>query len=1031
MESAYIDSNCELDMLNLYKAIFEDAGIGCWIWDMPDNSTYISPTLMKMLGYTEEELPGSLEEWREVIHNIMFVEDYEEVLIQLKKHIALTSKDAFTQNIRFHHKAGGTVYTVCTGRTIIWNDEGFPIRMAGSCRDITLQVESEKELLRTEDLLYRTNQAALVGGWEIDMELQHVRWTKVTREIHEVDDDFEPTFETALNFFREEEDREKLRQAVRHAITTGQPYDLELPIVTAKRNVRWTRVIGHTEFFHGRCIRIYGAFQDITHSKNAEERLNVIFEYSTDAHFLLNENGIIDCNKAALTMSGCKSKEEMFSLPPATFSPEYQPDGQLSVEKARKMDRIAFMNGFHRFEWMHKKTTGEEFLVEVTLNPVMIGNSQVLLGAWHDISERVRSEVRVRRSEMLLNETQQLTHSGSWELDITTGKNYWSKETFHIFGIPVTEEGPSTNAFDKLIHPDDRENYLNAIRKALYKGEKSSFDLRIILHSGEIKHIHAIGQPYFDNNGNLTKLHGAVMDITQRKAAEEMIRQKEELLRTFIEYTPAAIAMLDKNMNYIAASNVWLTSYKLNSTPIIGKCHYDIFPEITDVWKNYHRRCLEGEVLSKEEDSFERIDGRRDWIKWEIRPWYEKENEIGGVVMFTEVITDQKDAKEALIKAKEQAEQAAIAKSQFLSTMSHEIRTPMNAVIGYTHLLMQNPRPDQVNRLRTLKFSAENLLVLINDILDFNKIEAGMIQFEKVDFSVKELISNIKEAMLQKASEKGIQLRLLIDEGLPEAVIGDPVRLGQVITNLVSNAVKFTNKGKVVISAMQSYQDSEKTGIQFDVMDTGIGIPKEQHKYIFESFTQASSDTTRRYGGTGLGLAITRRLLELQGSSISLKSEPGEGSTFSFELFFLNSSCIIQKPVIVTGFKDSLKGLRLLIAEDNHINVLLAQEFLFQWDVECDVAENGLIALELIQTNDYDLVLMDLQMPEMDGYETTKKVRELNGNKYRDLPIVALTASAMLNIQDKAFTVGMNDYISKPFNPDELYMKIRKYRKNR
>lgn len=762
-------------MLNLYKAIFEDAGIGCWIWDLADNSTYVSPELMNILGYTEKELPVNLNDWEELLHDIIIKEDYELVLINFKEHINSVSKGSFSQEIKLRHKNGSTQYMICTGRTVIWDEEGLPARMAGSFRDITLQVESVKELRRTEDLLNKTNQAALVGGWEIDTELRTVSWTKVTREIHEVEDDFEPTFESATCFFKEGTDRDKLKEVLEEAMATGKVYDLQLRIVTMKGNIKWARVVGYTESYKGKCVRIYGAFLDITDSKHAEERLNVIFEYSTDAHFLISKKSIIDCNKAALRMLGCESKEEMLATDPATFSPEYQPDGRNSAEQLIEMERIAFEKGFHRFEWIFKKFNGEECPVEITLNPVMINNTRVLLSIWHDISV-------------------------------------------------------------------------------------------------------------------------------------------------------------------------------------------------------------------------------------------------------------QKEAREALIKAKELAEQAVIVKSQFLSTMSHEIRTPMNAVIGFTHLLMQNPRPDQVGKLKTLKFSAENLLVLINDILDFNKIEAGMIEFEKVDFSIKELISNIRETMIQKAREKDIQLRLLIDEGLPELVIGDPVRLGQIIINLVSNAIKFTREGKVIISAILCHQDSVSTTINFEVADTGIGIPDDKQQYIFESFTQASSDTTRKYGGTGLGLTITRRLLELQGSSISLKSKLGEGSVFSFELSFLNSTCKLEKTEITTnGLKDSLEGIRLLIAEDNQINVLVAQEFFAQWNVDCDVAENGVLALELIKINDYDLVLMDLQMPEMDGYETTRRVRELNGDKYKQLPIIALTASAMLNIQDKAFLIGMNDYISKPFNPDELYMKIRQY----
>jgi CheY-like chemotaxis protein len=362
--------------------------------------------------------------------------------------------------------------------------------------------------------------------------------------------------------------------------------------------------------------------------------------------------------------------------------------------------------------------------------------------------------------------------------------------------------------------------------------------------------------------------------------------------------------------------------------------------------------------------------------------------------------------------------------------MSHEIRTPMNAVIGFTHLLIhQNPKPEQMEFLNFLKFSAENLLVLINDILDFSKIEAGRIEFESVDFSVKDLIGNIRLALLQKANEKGIKIKLMLDQDLPNAVMGDPVRLGQILTNLISNAVKFTLAGKVTITASLTKSDDQYSTIDFEVADTGIGIMPDKLEHIFDSFSQASSDTTRKYGGSGLGLTITKRLLQLQGCDIQVKSEFGKGSVFYFSLIFKNSSKVISNSAGNDEFYSlqSLKGTRLLIAEDNQINVVLAKEFMKQWDVDCDVAENGEIALMLVQTNHYDMVLMDLQMPEMDGYQTTTAIRELPDAKYKTLPIIALTASAMLDIQDKAFTVGMNDYVSKPFNPNELHRKIAAY----
>ncbi|WP_295648203.1 PAS domain S-box protein [uncultured Mucilaginibacter sp.] len=757
----------------------------------------------------------------------------------------------------------------------------------------------------------------------------------------------------------------------------------------------------------------------------------MIFERSTDAHLLIDDTGIIDCNNAALRMLGCKNKTDLIGLNPSKFSPEFQPDGRRSAEKAAEINQQVYKKGYQQFEWLHSRMDGSNIMVEVTMNPVTINNKAALLIVWHDITLQKQAVEKLKSSEALLRDTQQLTHSGSWEMDMLTGKNYWSAEAFRIFGLEPKGHGPGTEEFDRMIHPDDREKYLDSIRSALKGGEASNFDLRIIRANGEVRHIQAIGKPFYNEHNQVIKLHGAIIDITKHKEAEEDIRAKQEQLKSFIEFSPAAIAVFDKDMRYIAASNIWKRDYKLERKNIIGICHYDIFPESSHRWKEFHQRGFAGEVLSNPEDSYVRKNGRVQWFRWEIRPWYEKDNEIGGIIMFTETITERKEAEQALVKAKEQAENAAQAKTQFLSTMSHEIRKPMNAVIGFTHLLLQNPREDQIEYLKILKFSGENLLVLINDILDFSKIEAGKLEFEDVDFSVKDLVRNTRLALIQRANEKGIQVKLMIDEDLPDAVIGEPVRLGQILTNLISNAIKFTNVGKVTIAASLLSQDADSTTISFEVMDTGIGIPADKQESVFESFTQASSDTTRKYGGTGLGLTITKRLLEMQGSQIKLQSEPGKGSTFYFDLKLkksdlkLGSDAGSDKPVVTK----SLKGTRILLAEDNQINVLLAKQFLKQWDVECDVAENGVIAVQLAKTNNYDMILMDLQMPQMDGYSAAEEIRKLEPVEiYSKLPIIALTASAMLDNKDRAFVVGMDDYVSKPFNPDDLYRKIAHYR---
>ena len=384
-----------------------------------------------------------------------------------------------------------------------------------------------------------------------------------------------------------------------------------------------------------------------------------------------------------------------------------------------------------------------------------------------------------------------------------------------------------------------------------------------------------------------------------------------------------------------------------------------------------------------------------------------------------------------IMRAKKKAEHTALIKAKFLSTMSHEIRTPMNAVIGLTNILIQeNPRTDQVENLNTLKFSADLLLSLINDILDFSKIEAGKITFESFDFDLHLLIKNIRNSMKSKAEEKNLAFETRIDPNIPNMVNGDQVRLSQILTNLTANALKFTNEGKVMVDLQLLQMDEDNATIRFSVMDTGIGIPKHKFETIFQSFSQADTDTTRKFGGTGLGLSITKKLLDLQGSNINLESELGKGSNFFFDLTFQTATEVqksIKKDLKAAYNFESFKGTKILLVEDNKINVLVAKKFLNKWNLNIDTAENGEIALEMVQNTDYKLVLMDLEMPVMDGYTATQKIRQLQSSKYKKLPIIALSASAISDFRTKAIKVGMNEFVTKPFNPDELHNVISRF----
>jgi len=382
-------------------------------------------------------------------------------------------------------------------------------------------------------------------------------------------------------------------------------------------------------------------------------------------------------------------------------------------------------------------------------------------------------------------------------------------------------------------------------------------------------------------------------------------------------------------------------------------------------------------------------------------------------------------------KAREQAEQGLRAKSEFLSTMSHEIRTPLNSVIGMSHLMLQNnPREDQKEQLNVLLFSAGNLLVIVNDILDFNKIEANKITFESIEMDLRQLAENIVNGLRTYATDKGVELRLDIDEKLTTNVIGDPTRTGQVLTNLVHNAIKFTREGFVLLMIEVEDINAAEITVTFSVNDTGIGIPYEKQKLIFEQFTQADSSTSRSFGGTGLGLAISKSILELQGSTLKLASEPGNGSTF----YFTQKFPVRPPKQKLTGAKGNtnaqeagdLAGVDILLVEDNEMNVFVAKSFLQKWGAHTDVAVNGLEALEKIDPSRHKIVLMDMHMPEMDGYEATQKLREMGVT----IPIIALTASIpKINEEKKLTDAGMNDIVIKPFDPKELLSKLLHYLK--
>ncbi len=382
-------------------------------------------------------------------------------------------------------------------------------------------------------------------------------------------------------------------------------------------------------------------------------------------------------------------------------------------------------------------------------------------------------------------------------------------------------------------------------------------------------------------------------------------------------------------------------------------------------------------------------------------------------------------------KEKEVAERTAQLKHQFMANMSHEIRTPMNAIVGMTRLLLsKDPRPEQLRYLKAIQLSSNNLLVIINDILDLSKIEAGKIVIENIDFDLREIVQSVKDMLLLKFEEKGVELRITVDPAIPRRVIGDPTRINQVLINLAGNAVKFTEKGYVEVKATLVKKEGAKLRIKLDVIDTGIGIAPEYVDTIFDSFTQAGADVTRKFGGTGLGLTISKQLVTLMGGEISVQSQLHKGTTFTAIIMLEEST--VQEQVQQASVLDSiaikrLNELKILLVEDNEFNRMVAEDTMKELlpDVTMHMAFNGQEAISQLEKEMYDIVLMDIQMPVMDGMTATKAIRKMP-EPSRSVKIIAMTANVMQEDVQEYFNIGMNAYVSKPFNADELLLKMDK-----
>ncbi|WP_282086464.1 PAS domain-containing hybrid sensor histidine kinase/response regulator [Aquimarina algiphila] len=560
---------------------------------------------------------------------------------------------------------------------------------------------------------------------------------------------------------------------------------------------------------------------------------------------------------------------------------------------------------------------------------------------------------------------------------------------------------------------------LNVIPEEILSKDLINFPSKQQMHKMLQKQLYSLEEI----NERLTK------EIVERKKVEEELKYSEHLKTTILETAMDAVILVNSIgtvLNWNKQAEIIL---ELKKEETIGKNLYSLVPrklrhQLKTSFSNYIQTGEDELINKRVETSINRRDGSIVYIELTIIAIKTKNDYLFNA--FFRDITNRKIIDNEIREAKVIAEKSAKAKSVFLSNMSHEIRTPLNVILGLTGILQKSnfstPQIDRKN-LDGIQFSAENLLILINDILDFSKIEAGKLTLHNTDFNVRELITNISRGFRIKADEKGLKYIMHIDSSVPKFIIGDQLRLNQILINLLGNAIKFTQKGEIIIQVQTEEVIETHITINFSVKDTGVGIPKNKLKNIFESFYQVHKPGKNKIEGTGLGLSISKQLIELQGGTLKAESQPGKGSSFNFSITYAKSSYKSsenEKLTTQAENKRSLSGMKVLVVEDNKMNQFFMRQLFSNWNIKADIADNGKVALEKLEESIYDLILMDMHMPVMDGPETTEIIRKSSNNRINQLPIVACSADVFPESKKKAIESGMNFYLTKPLSEEAL-----------